>query len=72
MAQSQAKRNQRAKRTSRPAPSAGERPDTTRRRRLVIAFLILLGLAGILAISVPEGDGSGHPTPPESSARPSR
>ena len=63
MAQSRAKRNQRARR--RPAvaaPQVSER--RTRTRRVVIAFLILVGLAGILAVSAPGDDGTGAPAPP--------
>lgn len=64
MAQSRNKRNQRAKRRS-PAPVAA--PAAERRRglrRIVVAFLILVGLAGILALSAPNGDGDGAPTGP--------
>lgn len=70
MAQSRNKRNQRAKRRS-PAPVTP--PVTERRRglrRIVVAFLILVGLAGILAVSAPRDDGSGAPTDPRAPATP--
>lgn len=60
MAQSRAKRNQRARR--RPTVAAPPvSPRRTRTRRVVIAFLILVGLAGILAVSAPGDDGTGAP-----------
>ena len=71
MAQSRAKRNQRTRR--RPAvvaPPVSER--RTRTRRAVIAFLILVGLAGILAVSAPGGDGTGAPTTPGAPIAPDR
>jgi hypothetical protein len=39
---------------------------------VVIAFLILVGLAGILAVSAPGDDGSGAPRAPKMSAEPAR
>jgi len=38
----------------------------------VIAFLVLVGLAGILAVSAPNGDGDGAPPAPGSSTEPAR
>lgn len=34
-------------------------------RRAVIAFLVLVGLAGILAVSAPGDDGTGSPPSPK-------
>ena len=62
MAQSRHKRNQRQKRT--PPPAAAVRAADPRRRtirRLVLAFVILIGLAGIFAVTAPGDDPSGRP-----------
>ncbi len=62
MAQSRHKRNQRAKRT--PAPGPTSRVADPRRRtirRLVLAFVILVGLAGIFAVTAPGDEPSGMP-----------
>jgi hypothetical protein len=68
MAQSRERRNQRSKQRSRPpsGPSGASqhRIDNTRRRnlkRLVVAFLLVVGLAGVLAISTASDDSSGAP-----------
>jgi hypothetical protein len=63
MAQSRAKRNQRARRRPTTPPATTDPARRTRTRRVVIAFLILVGLAGILAVSAPGDDGSGAPAP---------
>lgn len=64
MAQSRERRNQRRRnqQTRRPVPPSRPQVDPRRRnlRRIVIAFLITVGLAGVLAIN-PSGDGSGSP-----------
>jgi len=48
--------------------SAGPSPATARRvsrtRRLVIAFLVIVAVAGILAVAAPD-DGNGAPLDPE-------
>jgi hypothetical protein len=61
MAQSHAKRNRRAKRAARPSPTPATRRRNTRIRRIVIAFMILVALAGILAVTGPDDAGSGAP-----------
>jgi len=38
----------------------------------VIAFLVLVGLAGILAVSAPNGDGDGGPPISGNSTEPAR
>ena len=64
MAQSRDKRRRRASRrppaTAQPSPVAKRRRTTL--RRIVIAFLVIIGLAGILAVSE-VGDESGSPDP---------
>ncbi|MDJ0768679.1 MAG: hypothetical protein QNJ12_07790 [Ilumatobacter sp.] len=66
MAQSRERRNQRRKqrRPAPPAPRPTVAPNPRRRnlRRVVIAFLILVGLAGILSVSAP-GDGTPSGSP---------
>ena len=66
MAQSRAKRNQRSKRQPIAAPTTSPEAFAAKRRRraVVIAFLVVIGLAGILAISGPGDDGTGAPTVP--------
>jgi hypothetical protein len=62
MAQSRARRNQRRRR--RPAPPVAAPPVARPRRnlrRVVIAFLVLVGLAGILAVTAPDTDPAGAP-----------
>ena len=58
--------------TAPPVSSTVAEQRTTQRRRIVIAFLILLGLAGILAVSGSAGDGVGAPGHPETAAEPAR
>jgi len=73
MAQARDKRRQRAKQrrspTTSPSPLAEQR--TTRLRRLVIAFLVILAVAGILAVAAPN-DGTGAPSTPGTTSRAAR
>ncbi len=62
MAQSRERRKQRAKQQAR-RPIAShpvENPRRKRLRRVVIAFLIVVGLAGILVITAPADEPSGR------------
>jgi hypothetical protein len=66
MAQSRDRRNQRRKQQVRQRPAASTTvaaPRTRNLRRIVIAFLVLVGLAGILAVSAPSDDPSGAAVP---------
>lgn len=72
MAQSRAKRKQRARRRAATPPPVADTARRTRTRRVVIAFLVLVGLAGILAVSAPGDDGSGAPITPIGTVTPER
>jgi hypothetical protein len=66
MAQSRERRNQRRRQQARtrPVTATAASPTTVQRRnlrRVVIAFLILVGLAGIMTISAPSEDPAGAP-----------
>lgn len=66
MAQSRERRNQRRKQQTRHRPPASRATTARPRRnlrRVVIAFLVLVGLAGILAVSAPSDDPSGAAVP---------
>jgi hypothetical protein len=66
MAQSRQRRSQRRKQQlhHRPLVTATvAAPRSRNLRRIVIAFLVLVGLAGILAVSGPSDDPSGAPVP---------
>lgn len=72
MAQSRAKRKQRGKHAAPATRSPEASSRSVMRRRVVIAFLVLIGLAGILAISPSGEDGDGAPRTPGSSIEPGR
>ena len=66
MAQSRERRNQRRKQQVRhppPVSATVAAPRSRNLRRIVIAFLVLVGLAGILAVSGPTDDPGGAPVP---------
>ena len=66
MAQSRERRNQRHKQKIRDRPPASATvaaPRSRNLRRVVIAFLVLVGLAGILAVTAPSDDPSGAAVP---------
>jgi hypothetical protein len=68
MAQSRSKRRQRTRRPAPSGPSQLAEQRSTRLRRIVIAFLVIVGLAGILAIASSDGDGDGAPAWPGSAS----
>lgn len=63
MAQARDKRRQRAKqrRAAPTGPSPVAKQQVTRTRRLVIAFLVIVAVAGILAVAGPGDGGTGAP-----------
>ena len=66
MAQSRERRKQRRKQHARPAPARRTTVVEPRRRnlrRIVIAFMVLIGLAGILALSATPDDPNGAAVP---------
>jgi hypothetical protein len=59
MARSKERRKRHRPRRPTPPPGVGTRHRNI--QRAAIAFLILIGLAGILAVSAPDGDPAGGP-----------